>query len=97
MLRSFEEIYKVVTEAGTRKKIALAAAHDADALTSAANARKIGLADFIDVNIVVADFAVGNGIGEKYFHYSLMIFTSELRPSLIIEEAFPVAPASHDG
>ena len=77
MLRSFEEIYKVVTEAGTRKKIALAAAHDADALTSAANARKIGLADFILIGNVDEIKKILTDMGENLEDYEYVQTNSD--------------------
>ena len=77
MLRSFEEIYKVVTEAGTRKKIALAAAHDLDALTSAANARKIGLADFILIGNVDEIKKILTDMGENLEDYEYIQTNSD--------------------
>ena len=56
MIRSFDEIIEKVKAAGTKKKVAVAAAHDLDALTCVSEARKMGLADFV---------LIGNGDGIK--------------------------------
>lgn len=69
MLKNFEEIYAAVTSTGTKKKIALAAAHDADALTSAANARKIGLADFVLIGNVAEIKRLLTEMGENVEDY----------------------------
>ena len=77
MLRSFDEIYSAVTSKGTKKKIALAAAHDADALTSAAEARKIGLADFVLIGNVEEIKAILTKMGENLDNYEYVQTSSD--------------------
>lgn len=47
MIRNFDEMMDRIRSSGVKAKVALAAAHDLDALQSASSARKLGLADFV--------------------------------------------------
>ena len=83
MLRTFDEIYNVVTSAGTKKKVALAAAHDLDALTSAAGARKIGLADFVLIGNVEEIKAILTKMGENLDDYEYVDTKSDAESAAV--------------
>ncbi len=83
MLRTFDEIYNVVTSAGTKKKVALAAAHDFDALTSAAGARKIGLADFVLIGNVEEIKAILTKMGENLDDYEYVDTKSDAESAAV--------------
>lgn len=83
MLRTFDEIYNVVTSAGTKKKVALAAAHDLDALTSAAGARKIGLADFVLIGNVEEIKKILTGMGENLDDYEYVDTKSDAESAAV--------------
>ena len=83
MLRTFDEIYNVVTSAGTKKKVALAAAHDLDALTSAAGARKIGLADFVLIGNVEEIKKILTDMGENLEDYEYVDTKSDAESAAV--------------
>ncbi|MDR2665113.1 MAG: hypothetical protein LBC21_02400 [Oscillospiraceae bacterium] len=65
MFNSFADILEHVKTAGIRKKGAIAAAHDGDVLASAADARRLGIMDFVLIGEVGKISQILKGLGER--------------------------------
>ena len=83
MLKNFDEIYAAVKSAGTKKRVALAAAHDKDALVSAADARREGLADFVLIGDTGAIAQILGDMGENVSDYELVESKSDAESAAI--------------
>lgn len=83
MLKNFDEIYAAVKSAGTKKRVALAAAHDKDALISASEARRAGLADFVLIGDTEAISKILGDLGEKVSDYELVESGSDAESAAI--------------
>jgi phosphate butyryltransferase len=65
LFNSFADILEHVKTAGIRKKGAIAAAHDGDVLASAADARRLGIMDFVLIGEVGKISQILKGLGER--------------------------------
>lgn len=65
MYKTFDEMEQAVLNSGTKKKVALAASHDEDALASVVNAKKIGIISAVLIGDVEKTKAYLEKLGES--------------------------------